>query len=75
VFVLTAGEDGKTRAYLRTVGTGALIGDEVVILTGLSAGERVAAAGAFKLRDAVLVAIADNQARAQATGDASQQGQ
>ena len=75
VFVLTAGEDGKTRAYLRTVGTGAIIGDEVVILAGLSAGERVAAAGAFKLRDAVLVAIADDQARAHTTGGASQQGQ
>ena len=75
VFVLTAGEDGKTRAYLRTVGTGAIIGDEVVILAGLSAGERVAAAGAFKLRDAVLVAIADDQARAHTTGGGSQQGQ
>jgi len=58
VFVLMAGEDGKTRAYLRTVGSGAILGDEVVILTGLSAGERVAASGSFKLRDAVLVAIA-----------------
>ena len=42
---------------MRTVGIGAILGDEVVVLTGLSAGERVAAAGAFKLRDAVLVAI------------------
>jgi membrane fusion protein (multidrug efflux system) len=63
VFVLTSGEDGKTRAYLRTVGSGAILGDEVVILTGLSPGERVAAAGAFKLRDAVLVAIAGDLAR------------
>ncbi|WHZ24677.1 MAG: efflux RND transporter periplasmic adaptor subunit [Nitrospira sp.] len=58
VFVLMSGEDGKTRAYLRPVGSGAILGDEAVILTGLSAGERVAASGAFKLRDAVLVAIA-----------------
>jgi membrane fusion protein (multidrug efflux system) len=62
VFVLTSGEDGKVRAYLRTVGSGAILGDEVVILSGLSAGERVAAAGAFKLRDAVLVSIADDSA-------------
>ncbi|MBA3754510.1 MAG: efflux RND transporter periplasmic adaptor subunit [Nitrospira sp.] len=62
VFVLTPGEDGKTRAYLRTVGSGAILGDEVVILTGLSAGERVAASGSFKLRDAVLVAIAGDPA-------------
>ena len=70
VFVLTLGEDGKTRAYVRTVGIGAILGDEVVILTGLSAGERVAAAGAFKLRDAVLVAIADNPAHGQTGGEA-----
>ncbi len=70
VFVLTSGEDGKTRAYVRTVGIGAILGDEVVILTGLSAGERVAAAGAFKLRDAVLVAIADNPAHGQTGGEA-----
>ncbi|MCE3223559.1 MAG: putative efflux system, rane fusion protein [Nitrospira sp.] len=62
VFVLTSGEDGKVRAYLRTVGSGAILGDEVVILSGLSAGERVAAAGAFKLRDAVLVSIAGDSA-------------
>ncbi|MEP7153442.1 MAG: efflux RND transporter periplasmic adaptor subunit [Nitrospira sp.] len=70
VFVLTSGEDGKTRAYVRTVGIGAILGDEVVILSGLSAGERVAAAGAFKLRDAVLVAIADNPANGQTGGEA-----
>jgi membrane fusion protein (multidrug efflux system) len=58
VFVLMPGEDGRTRAYLRTVGSGAILGDEVVILSGLTAGERVAASGSFKLRDAVLVAIA-----------------
>lgn len=62
VFVLTSGEDGKVRAYLRTVGSGAILGDEVVILSGLSAGERVAAAGAFKLRDAVLVSVAGDSA-------------
>ena len=70
VFVLTTGEDGKTRAYLRTVGSGAILGDEVVILSGLSAGERVAAAGAFKLRDAVLVAIAGNPPSELASGEA-----
>jgi membrane fusion protein (multidrug efflux system) len=66
VFVLTSGEDGKIRAYLRTVGSGAILGDEVVIVSGLSAGERVAAAGAFKLRDAVLVSIAGDSASNQA---------
>ena len=69
VFVLTSGEDGKTRAYVRTVGIGAILGDEVVILTGLSAGERVAAAGAFKLRDAVLVALTGDRAIGQTDGE------
>lgn len=57
VFVIAPGEDGKTRAYVRRVDSGAILGDKVVILAGLSAGERVAASGSFKLRDAVLVAI------------------
>ncbi|MGQ0833488.1 MAG: hypothetical protein ACT4O5_00965 [Gammaproteobacteria bacterium] len=37
-----------------------MLGDEVVIHRGLSAGERVAASGSFKLRDLVLVTITDN---------------
>jgi membrane fusion protein (multidrug efflux system) len=35
-----------------------MLGDEVVIHAGLSAGERVAVSGSFKLREAALVAIA-----------------
>ena len=69
VFVLMPGEDGKTRAYMRAVGIGAILGDEVVVLTGLSAGEQVAAAGAFKLRDAVLVAIIGDRAVGQTEGE------
>ncbi len=59
VFVLAAGADGKTRAQLRRVSSGAVLGDEIVVLDGLTAGEQVAASGSFKLRDAALVAIAD----------------
>lgn len=58
VFVLAADKNGKTRAQLRQVISGAVLGDEVVILSGLAVGEQVAASGSFKLRDAVLVAIA-----------------
>jgi membrane fusion protein, multidrug efflux system len=58
VFVLAADRDGNTRAHERPVEVGALLGDEVVILGGLAAGERVAASGSFKLRDAVLVTLA-----------------
>jgi membrane fusion protein (multidrug efflux system) len=35
-----------------------MFGDEIVIHTGLAAGEQIAALGSFKLRDGVLVAIA-----------------
>jgi membrane fusion protein (multidrug efflux system) len=58
VFVLAPDKDGKLRAQLRPVTSGAVLGDEVVILSGLSLGEQVAASGSFKLRDAALVAIA-----------------
>ncbi|HEU5135612.1 MAG TPA: efflux RND transporter periplasmic adaptor subunit [Steroidobacteraceae bacterium] len=58
VFVLTEDESGQTRAYQRTVTVEALRGDEVVISSGIKAGERVAASGAFKLREAALVALA-----------------
>ncbi|MGH8480793.1 MAG: efflux RND transporter periplasmic adaptor subunit, partial [Gammaproteobacteria bacterium] len=60
VFVLAPDEEGKLRARLRAVQSGAMLGDEVVIHQGLSAGEQVATSGSFKLRDEVLVAIADN---------------
>lgn len=59
VFVLETAEGGETRAYMRQVQAGTVLGDEVVILGGLQAGERVAASGSFKLREAVLVNVAD----------------
>ena len=57
VFVIAADKQGKTRAHVRPVQAGAVMGDEVVIEHGLAAGEQVAVSGSFKLRDAVLVAI------------------
>jgi membrane fusion protein, multidrug efflux system len=59
VFVIAPAKDGKTRAELRLVTSGPVLGDEIIIVDGLAAGERVAASGSFKLRDAVLVAVAD----------------
>jgi membrane fusion protein (multidrug efflux system) len=59
VFVIAAAKDGKTRAQLRLVKAGPVLGDEIVIVDGLAAGERVAASGSFKLRDAALVAVVD----------------
>ncbi len=61
VFVIAPGSDGKTRAHLRPVESGAVLGDEVVIRAGVAAGEVVAASGAFKLREAALVAVVDKQ--------------
>jgi membrane fusion protein, multidrug efflux system len=58
VFVIELDKNGKTRAHVRQVESGAMFGDEVVIHAGLSAGERVAVSGSFKLREAALVAIA-----------------
>ena len=61
VFVIEADQTGKTRAHVRRVESGAMLGDEIVILAGLSAGEQVAASGSFKLREGVLVAAAGLQ--------------
>jgi membrane fusion protein (multidrug efflux system) len=62
VFVIAPGQDGQTRASLRQVRSGDVIGDEVVILEGLEAGERVATSGSFKLREGALVHVADPSA-------------
>src|ERR1041384_1900880 len=64
VFVLSPDEKGKTRAHLRPVETGEVLGDSVLVLRGLKPGEQVAASGAFKLREGVLVTIADAAAPA-----------
>lgn len=55
VFVLEKDESGQVRAHLRPVRSGAMLGDEVLIMDGLQPGETVAAAGSFKLREGVLV--------------------
>jgi membrane fusion protein (multidrug efflux system) len=63
VFVIAPDKDGKIRAYARQVESGAMLGDEIVIYAGLSAGEQVAASGSFKLRDGVLVAVTNGPER------------
>lgn len=59
VFVLETAESGETRAHVRQVQAGPSLGTSVVILGGLEPGERVAASGSFKLREAALVHVAD----------------
>ncbi len=58
VFVIATDKNGKPRARMRQVESGTMLGDEVLILAGLSPGEQVASSGSFKLRETVLVAIA-----------------
>ena len=58
VFVIAADPQGKPRASMRLVKSGSVTGDEVLIESGLKAGEPVAASGSFKLREGVLVADA-----------------
>jgi membrane fusion protein (multidrug efflux system) len=57
VFVVEPDHDGRLRARVRPVESGAVLGDEMVIYSGLAAGEQVAASGSFKLRDGGLVAV------------------
>jgi membrane fusion protein (multidrug efflux system) len=57
VLVIAPSEDGKARAHVRPVRSGAVLGDEVLVMDGLQAGEQVAASGSFKLREAALVAV------------------
>jgi len=61
VFVLVADSTGQTRAHARPVLSGAALGEEVMILSGLASGEQVAASGSFKLREGVKVTIAAAQ--------------
>ena len=71
VFVITPDKEGQPRAYVRQVESGAMLGDEIVIQTGLSVGEQVAVSGSFKLRDAVLVAIPGDREDKQEQSQAS----
>jgi membrane fusion protein (multidrug efflux system) len=58
VFVLEPDGADHVRAHVRPVVSGSVLGDEVVIRSGLAAGERVAASGSFKLYESALVGIA-----------------
>jgi membrane fusion protein (multidrug efflux system) len=60
MFVLEPTDDGGYRAHERQVQIGAVLEDEVVLLSGLEPGERVATSGSFKLREGALVSVADD---------------
>jgi len=62
VYMLTEAEAGAAapyRAVRREVTVGGVDGSDVVVIAGLAAGERVAAIGAFKLQDGLLVNVVD----------------
>jgi len=61
VFVIDRDAEGGSRARLRRVEAGTVLGDLVVVEGGLEAGEEVAATGSFKLYDGALVAVAGPQ--------------
>ena len=63
VFVLAADSTGHTRVHEQPVQSGSMVGDEVLIVSGLAPGQRVATSGSFKLREAVLVAVAGDSLR------------
>jgi membrane fusion protein (multidrug efflux system) len=60
VFVIALDKDGHNRVHTRQVESGPMFGDEIVIHSGLTAGEHIAAVGSFKLRDGILVAVAES---------------
>ncbi|HWB19688.1 MAG TPA: efflux RND transporter periplasmic adaptor subunit [Phycisphaerales bacterium] len=56
VFIITPDPGSQTmRAHQKFVKLGPAMGDQVIVSDGLIAGDRVAAAGSFKLRDGVKV--------------------
>ena len=62
VFVIAPDKNAQQRASVRPVQSGTVLGDEVLILSGLRPGEVVASSGSFKLRESALVAIASDSA-------------
>ena len=55
VWVIAADPAGAPRAHERKIESGPVLGEVVIVLDGLKAGERVAASGSFKLREGVRV--------------------
>ena len=55
MWVVASDSAGQRRAHARLVQAGPVLGDTVLILDGLEAGEQVAASGSFKLRESVRV--------------------
>jgi membrane fusion protein, multidrug efflux system len=63
VWVVATDAAGALRAHERKVESGPVLGETVIILSGLEAGEQLAATGSFKLREGVRVQPAETAAR------------
>ncbi|HYC30991.1 MAG TPA: efflux RND transporter periplasmic adaptor subunit, partial [Gemmatimonadales bacterium] len=74
VFVIAPDSAGKTRASVRQVRAGSVEDDTVLIHAGLKPGEVVATSGSFKLRDAVLVAVANDSTAGRDSGAGAAKG-
>jgi membrane fusion protein (multidrug efflux system) len=59
VWVVATDASGVERAHERKVGSGPVLGETVIVRTGLEPGERLAASGSFKLREGVRVQAAE----------------
>jgi membrane fusion protein (multidrug efflux system) len=59
VWIIARDSAGVPRAHERKVETGSVLGDTVLILAGVSAGDQVAASGSFKLRESARVQAAE----------------
>jgi membrane fusion protein (multidrug efflux system) len=55
VWVVEPDAKGSLRAHERKVESGPALGETVIVLSGLRAGEQLASSGSFKLRDGVKV--------------------
>jgi membrane fusion protein (multidrug efflux system) len=69
VWVVAQDAAGATRVKERSIQSGPVSGDRVIVLSGLTEGERVAATGSFKLREGMKVQPAAALAAASATRD------
>ena len=55
VWLVEADPSGVLRAHLRKVESGPALGETVIVLSGIAAGQQLAASGSFKLREGVRV--------------------
>ena len=67
VWIVKADAQGALRAHERKVESGPVLGETMVVLSGLERGERIAASGSFKLREGLRVQPQDPVAAAPAT--------